>query len=103
MVDLSQYLPILIFLGIALGISALFVFLPELSPATLLSLYDDRGVLPDGTVAWIDGGPPDDVDPATLRDRRGSIRQLGLAAVAPCRREHGRDPVVLPVLKQAPG
>ena len=23
-------------------------------------------VLPDGTVAWIDGGPPDDVDPATL-------------------------------------
>ena len=28
MVDLSQYLPILIFLGIALGISALFVFLP---------------------------------------------------------------------------
>ena len=28
MVDLSQYLPILIFLGIALGISVLFVFLP---------------------------------------------------------------------------
>jgi NADH-quinone oxidoreductase subunit A len=28
MLDLSQYLPILIFLGIALGISALFVFLP---------------------------------------------------------------------------
>lgn len=28
MVDLSQYLPILIFLGIALGLSALFVFLP---------------------------------------------------------------------------
>ena len=26
--DLSQYLPILIFLGIAVGISALFVFLP---------------------------------------------------------------------------
>jgi DNA helicase-2/ATP-dependent DNA helicase PcrA len=23
-------------------------------------------LLPDGTVAWIDGGPPDDVDPATL-------------------------------------
>lgn len=23
-------------------------------------------VLPDGTVAWIDGGPPDDVDPAAL-------------------------------------
>ncbi len=28
MVDLSQYLPILIFLGIALGLSAVFVFLP---------------------------------------------------------------------------
>ena len=28
MVDLIQYLPILLFLGIALGISALFVFLP---------------------------------------------------------------------------
>ncbi len=28
MVDLSQYLPILIFLGIALALSALFVFLP---------------------------------------------------------------------------
>lgn len=28
MVDLSQYLPILIFLGIAAGISTLFVFLP---------------------------------------------------------------------------
>ena len=28
MVDLSQYLPILIFLAIALGISTLFVFLP---------------------------------------------------------------------------
>ena len=28
MVDLSQYLPILIFLGIALGLSAAFVFLP---------------------------------------------------------------------------
>lgn len=28
MPDLSQYLPILLFLGIALGISALFVFLP---------------------------------------------------------------------------
>ena len=28
MVDLSQYLPILIFLGIALGLSSLFVFLP---------------------------------------------------------------------------
>jgi NADH-quinone oxidoreductase subunit A len=28
MLDLSQYLPILIFLGIALGISTLFVFLP---------------------------------------------------------------------------
>ena len=28
MVDLSQYLPILIFLAIALGLSALFVFLP---------------------------------------------------------------------------
>ena len=28
MLDLSQYLPILIFLGIALGISALFVVLP---------------------------------------------------------------------------
>lgn len=28
MVDLSQYLPILLFLGIALAISALFVFLP---------------------------------------------------------------------------
>jgi len=28
MLDLSQYLPILIFLGIALGISSLFVFLP---------------------------------------------------------------------------
>jgi NADH-quinone oxidoreductase subunit A len=28
LVDLSQYLPILIFLGIALGISALLVFLP---------------------------------------------------------------------------
>lgn len=28
MVDLSQYLPILIFLGIALGLSVLFVFLP---------------------------------------------------------------------------
>ena len=28
LLDLSQYLPILIFLGIALGISALFVFLP---------------------------------------------------------------------------
>ena len=23
-------------------------------------------VLPDGTVAWVDGGPPDDVDPASL-------------------------------------
>ena len=28
MLDLSQYLPILLFLGIALGISTLFVFLP---------------------------------------------------------------------------
>ena len=28
MVDLSQYLPILIFLAIALGLSAAFVFLP---------------------------------------------------------------------------
>lgn len=28
MTDLSQYLPILIFLGIAVGLSALFVFLP---------------------------------------------------------------------------
>ena len=28
MVDLSQYLAVLIFLGVALGISALFVFLP---------------------------------------------------------------------------
>ncbi len=28
MVDLTQYLPILIFLGIALGLSAAFVFLP---------------------------------------------------------------------------
>jgi NADH-quinone oxidoreductase subunit A len=28
MTDLSQYLPILLFLGIALGISTLFVFLP---------------------------------------------------------------------------
>ncbi|MGZ3257455.1 MAG: NADH-quinone oxidoreductase subunit A, partial [Croceibacterium sp.] len=28
MVDLLQYLPILIFLAIALGISSLFVFLP---------------------------------------------------------------------------
>jgi NADH-quinone oxidoreductase subunit A len=28
MLDLTQYLPILIFLGIALGISTLFVFLP---------------------------------------------------------------------------
>ena len=28
MVDLTQYLPILLFLGIALGLSALFVFLP---------------------------------------------------------------------------
>ena len=28
LVDLSQYLPILIFLGIALGLSSLFVFLP---------------------------------------------------------------------------
>ncbi|MFP5396035.1 MAG: NADH-quinone oxidoreductase subunit A, partial [Alphaproteobacteria bacterium] len=28
MVDLSQYLPILIFLGIAFALSALFVFLP---------------------------------------------------------------------------
>ncbi len=28
MVDLSQYLPILIFLGIALALSSLFVFLP---------------------------------------------------------------------------
>lgn len=28
MVDLSQYLPILIFLAIALGLSAIFVFLP---------------------------------------------------------------------------
>jgi NADH-quinone oxidoreductase subunit A len=28
LVDLSQYLPILIFLGIAVGLSALFVFLP---------------------------------------------------------------------------
>lgn len=28
MLDLSQYLPILIFLGVALGISTLFVFLP---------------------------------------------------------------------------
>ena len=28
MVDLLQYLPILIFLGVALGLSALFVFLP---------------------------------------------------------------------------
>jgi len=28
LVDLTQYLPILIFLGIALGLSALFVFLP---------------------------------------------------------------------------
>ncbi|MBA4162367.1 MAG: NADH-quinone oxidoreductase subunit A, partial [Novosphingobium sp.] len=28
MVDLSQYLPILIFLGIAFGLSALFVFAP---------------------------------------------------------------------------
>jgi NADH-quinone oxidoreductase subunit A len=28
MVDLSEYLPILIFLGVALGLSSLFVFLP---------------------------------------------------------------------------
>ena len=28
MVDLSQYLPILIFLGVALALSTLFVFLP---------------------------------------------------------------------------
>jgi len=28
LVDLSQYLPILIFLGVALGLSSLFVFLP---------------------------------------------------------------------------
>ena len=28
MVDLSQYLPILLFLGVALGLSAAFVFLP---------------------------------------------------------------------------
>lgn len=27
---------------------------------------DGDVVLPDGTVAWIDGGPPDDVDPAVL-------------------------------------
>jgi DNA helicase-2/ATP-dependent DNA helicase PcrA len=27
---------------------------------------DGDVVLPDGTVAWIDGGPPDDVDPARL-------------------------------------
>ncbi len=27
---------------------------------------DGDVVLPDGTIAWIDGGPPDDVDPAAL-------------------------------------
>ena len=38
MVDLSQYLPILIFLFIAVGLSALFVFLPM--GVSLLSEYE---------------------------------------------------------------
>ncbi len=29
-------------------------------------VVDGDVVLPDGTVAWVDGGPPDDIDPATL-------------------------------------
>ena len=35
MVDLSQYLPILLFLGVALVLSSAFVFLPMLVEATL--------------------------------------------------------------------
>ncbi|TCD05560.1 NADH-quinone oxidoreductase subunit A [Erythrobacteraceae bacterium CFH 75059] len=39
MVDLSQYLPILIFLVIALGLSTLFVFLP-MATARLTGVYN---------------------------------------------------------------
>ncbi len=51
-------------------------------------------LLPDGTVAWIDGGPPDDVDPASLAPAvliRAESVDVGHLRTVPARVEPGAE------------